>query len=123
MVLQDSYILRDKIYEAYFKQENIQDDSELALYVKSHIMIIDIKRLEQKLFYGYDIYNDIIERKNNELYNHFNFNDTNEKHEEHILNKTIMQFVDRQCITAIEEIKKLQHEGLMPTRLPKIAPN
>lgn len=123
VVLQDSYILRDKIYEEYFKQENIQDDSELALYVKSHIMIIDIKFLEKKLFYGYNIYDAIIKREHDELFNNYIFDTKTDKDKKYFLNETIKEFVETQCQRAIAEIKRLQNEGLMPVSLRRLAPD
>lgn len=123
VVMQDSYILRDDIYNEYFTVEKIQEESELAFYIKSHILIMDIKILERSLFYGHDICDYIIKREQDKSFHNYNFNVYTEKEREYPLNELIMKFVNRKCEKAISEISDLQKDGLMPSRLEKIAPN
>lgn len=121
VVMQDSYILRDKIYNEYFAVEKIKEDSELALYIKSHILIMDIKDLEESLFYGQDICNCILEREHKKSFNNYNFSDFTEEGN-HPLNEKVSKYVDKKCKRAISEIKKLQRDGLLPNLLKRITP-
>lgn len=107
VLLQDSFFIKNKIYEEYFNIKKIDVKSDEAKYIKKHIIFIDIKDLEKYLFYGYNVYLGILDmnsKDNNGRLPHI----SNYSEEKHVLNHLVAKFIEKKSNIVIKQIEELQ---------------
>lgn len=112
VILEDNYILRDRIYENAAQKLKIEIGSPEYIWMSNHIKIVSFYEIERFSLIGASIVESLIEQEKSGDYNSFSL--VNLPHCQHkIVNQDYIKFRDENSERFIKTVRKLSDNGLI----------